>query len=339
LSHGLLPFLLARKGGWERVGDRAAVEVAAMPSGNTTVLLNPFLPDLPDWADKWIPMVAFLALIPVTRLVFAIIRRVWLAGITKVPIDRQRARQRIETVLSFVRSVIYFALALLALMYGLRAVFPNFDPATATGALSILALVLTGMFRDVVVDVVKGLDILFGGHYAVGDYIRVGNYSGYVVDFQLKYTKLRSAGGEEIVLNNASCIPSRRFPRGWVSNFVDIPLANPQDQVRAKEILDSIGDALIEMVEQVKEKPSFQLAHALPDGGLVLRYSIKVLPGADWVINDRYLPVIRSALQKAEIPLARDISFFFMNDVEQFRDLFGRGGDAARGRNNRRRGA
>jgi small conductance mechanosensitive channel len=282
------------------------------------------LPDLPPWS-RWLPVLVFLVLIPLAKAVLAIVRRIWLAGLERIPLDHAGAKQRIETILAFVRSVVYFALVLLAFMYSLKALFPNFDPATATGALSILALVLTAMFRDVVVDVVKGLDILLGGHYRVGDFVRIGNFSGFVTDFQLKYTRLRSAGGEEIIINNAACIPSRRFPGGWVTNFVDIPLANPADEARAKAVLDAVGASLAELVEQVKEKPTYQLSFAAgPNGPLTLRYALKVLPGADWVITDRYLPMVRAALAGQQIPTAYDPSYFFMNDVDQFRGFFGR---------------
>jgi small conductance mechanosensitive channel len=281
--------------------------------------------DIPPLVELWLPVALFLLLIPVAQLVLAVLRRVWLAGVAKAPLDRVRARQRVDTLISFIRSVVYFALVLLAMMHALQAMFPGFNAGTATGALSIVALVLTGMFRDLVVDVVKGLDILFGGHYGVGDYIRVGNYSGYVIDFQLKYTKLRSAAGEEVIVNNAACIPSRRFPEGWVANYVDIVLENPGDEAKAKGVLNELGKSLTELVEPIKAEPEFRAAFAQPaTGALTLRYVVRVLPGADWALSDRYLPMIRTALEKAAIPLARDVQYFFMNDLQEFRELFDR---------------
>lgn len=287
------------------------------------VIQGPGAELLPKWADPWLPVVILLAMIPATKFALIIISRIWLVAAERVR-DKARAKQRIRTIIAFVRSVLYSLLLLMALMQALRAVFPGFDPATATGALSIVALLLTGMYRDVVVDVVKGLDILFGQHYAVGDYIRVGNFSGYVIDFQLKYTKLRSASGEEIVINNAACIPSRRFPGGAVLNFVDIPLARPADEPRAKQVIDEVSNSLIELVEQVRDKPAFQAAFPSVAGSLVLRYSAHLLPGADWAIGERFVPMVRSALAAADIPLACEPSHFFMNDIEQFRSLFER---------------
>ena len=274
---------------------------------------------------RWLPVVVLLALLPVTKLVVALVRRTWIAGLSRVPIDRDRAIQRIETLLAFIRSTVYFALTLTAALQALHALFPNFDPMAATGALSIVALILTAMFRDVVVDVVKGLDILLGGHYSVGDYVRLKDYAGYVIDFQLKYTKLRSAGGEEIVVNNAACVPSCRFPEGVVANYLDVPLARAADEALARELLDQVAADMSEQYEMIHERPSFERTLPRESGdGAVVRYVVRVLPGADWVLKDAYVPRIEQVLQEAEIPLAAAPCYFFLNDLMVFRRLFRR---------------
>ncbi|MBX9788765.1 MAG: mechanosensitive ion channel family protein [Pirellulales bacterium] len=283
-------------------------------------------PEIAALIARWLPVAVLLVLIPVAKLVIAIVRRTWIAGLSRVPVDRERATQRIETLLAFVRSTVYFVLSIAASFQALHALFPNFDPMAATGALSIVALILTAMFRDVVVDIVKGLDILFGGHYSVGDFVRFKDYAGYVIDFQLKYTKLRSAGGEEILVNNAACVPSCRFPEGWVANYLDVPLARAADQAHARELLDQVAGEMTASYEVIREPPSFD--RALPNSvgdGVVVRYLVGVLPGADWVLSDAYVPRIEQVMQGAEIPLSGAPRYFFLNDLVAFRRLFRRG--------------
>jgi hypothetical protein len=40
------------------------------------------------------------------------------------------------------------------------------------------------------------------------------------VDFNVKYTRIRSLSGQEFNIPNSRCVPSRRFPDGFVSNYV-----------------------------------------------------------------------------------------------------------------------
>jgi small-conductance mechanosensitive channel len=228
-------------------------------------------------------------------------------------------------LLSFVRSIVYFTLFILAVFFAIHSVWPDFNPLAATGALSIVALILTGMFKDVVVDVVKGLDILLGSHYDVGDYVEVAGTSGHVIDFQLKYTRLRTPSGEEVVLNNAQCIPSRRFRQGRVTNYVSVPLAKAEDEQAARDVLDSAAIELDHLVEAVQDRPTFKSSIPLPaSGGVVLRYVVHVLPGARWVMDENFVPLIKRSLNTAGIELGGDLTYFYMNDVAHFRQLFNR---------------
>lgn len=279
----------------------------------------------PPWFRDWIPVAVVVGLIFLVPLLTGIMRRVWIGGLKRTSLESRRRVQRIDTLLSFVRSILYFALAVMALFFALGALFPGFDPLAATGAMSIVALLLTGIFRDVVVDVVKGLDILLGGHYDVGDYIEVGGDSGHVIDFQLKYTRLRAQSGEEIIVNNARCVPSKRFAKGYVVNYVDVPLENPGEEQQAKSLIDRANSEVTQSVEAVQDVPQFERTTPMPTtGGARLRYSVRVLPGNDWVIAEVYLPMIRRILDAANITLSGEPSYFYMNDVERFRGLFRR---------------
>ena len=48
------------------------------------------------------------------------------------------------------------------------------------------------------------------------------------------------------------------------------------------------------------------------------------MPGARWVLDDGYLPLLNRSLEAANIPLAGGITSSHMNDVETFRKLFDR---------------
>lgn len=288
----------------------------------------PTLPAIPAgaWYVPWIPVAIIAVLLPLVPVATRIIRANWMSRLKRVSFARERNMQRVETLVTFVSSILYFALLLIGASFALQAIFPSYNPWAATGALSIVALLLTGIFRDVVVDVVRGVGILFGGHYDVGDFIDLGGgYSGFVTDFQLMYTKLRSIAGEEITLNNSRCIPSKRFPEGWVLNHVDVPLADAADETRARELLDRLGRELHAEVECVRDAPFCELVQPRPaSGGLLLRYAIRVAPGASWVLDEIFLPSLRRAFEKETISLAGEPGCFFMNDVAGFRSLFGR---------------
>ena len=54
------------------------------------------------------------------------------------------------------------------------------------------------------------------------------------------------------------------------------------------------------------------------------RGSVRVLPGCDWVITGRFIPDVKAALAEDGIALAQEPTFFFINRIQVFRQLFTR---------------
>jgi len=231
--------------------------------------------------------------------------------------------KRFKTLQGFAQSILKIFVWIFALVMILNEF--GVDPAKATGALGLMGLILAGMFQQIVIDFVKGVDIIAGRHYDVGDFVEVAGNFGHVVDFSAKYTCIRTASGEVISLPNSKCIPSRRFPDGFVDNYVDIPLADQQGRDKAKAIIDGVCRETNERIEVVKEEPRFVTQFVAADGkGIILRYRVRMLPGCEWVLRDYFMPRVKQGLEDIGVSMTGEISFVLINNVERFRKLFSR---------------
>jgi len=263
----------------------------------------------------------------VLGLSYAIKLAVWLIGRSLELIDRRAGGlrfsvRRATTVIGFAASILKLFLFVFGVVWILNEY--KINPAVSTGAIGLIGLIMAGMFQQVVIDFVKGLDIVAGRHYDIGDFIQAGGAYGHVVDFNVKYTRLRTLSGQEFNLPNSQCIPSRRFPDGFVTNYVDLTFKSSEDEQEARKTLEPICRDLNERVEPVREAPvSVQVFTTVP-GQRTLRYRVRVLPGCDWVITDHFLPAVKRALAAANIELTTEPTFFFINRIEVFRKLFAR---------------
>lgn len=229
--------------------------------------------------------------------------------------------KRAQTLIFFARSIA----KLLVWVFAVVTILAEFgiSPGQSAGALGVIGLVLAGMFQQLVVDFVKGIDIAAGGHYFIGDFIEVSGSSGHVLAIQVKYTVLRTPSGQVLHIPNSKCIPSRRFPSGYVDNYVDTPVPADVDVKQAKAALDEVGRLLNERVEAVKRRPEF--VSTSQDGSTTyIRTLVRVLPTCDWVLKDHYLPMVKRRFEAEKIPLAGEPTFFHMNKVATFRRLFSR---------------
>src|SRR5690606_11182573 len=128
--------------------------------------------------------------------------------------------KRVETLINFTSSIVRVFMWIFAVILVLAEF--DIDPARTTGVIGVFGLLLAGMFQQLVIDFVKGLDILTGRHYNVGDFVELDGKTGHVIDFTVKHTRIRTPSGQEYNLPNSKCIPSRRFPEGYVDNYIDI---------------------------------------------------------------------------------------------------------------------
>lgn len=230
--------------------------------------------------------------------------------------------KRVSTLATFTASIV----RLFIWIFGVITILYEFgiDPATSTGAIGLVGLIMAGMFQQIVVDFIKGLDIIAGRHYNVGDFVEVDSKHGHVIDFSVKYTRIRTFSGQELNIPNSRCIPSRRFPEGFVDNYVDIVLSEGADVNEAKGAIARAGMYVARQLEAVKERPSFVERFRTVGGRPVLRYHVRVLPGCDWVIADYYVPAVKAALEAKDIGIEGEPKHFFINRIDTFRKLFSR---------------
>ncbi len=230
--------------------------------------------------------------------------------------------KRMGTLASFAGSLMKLFIWVFGLVWILDVY--GIDPAKTTGALGLVGLIMAGMFQQIVIDFIKGLDIIAGRHYNVGDFIEVDGKFGHVIDFNVKHTRLRTLSGQELNLPNSRCIPSRRFPDGFVDNYVDVPLKSRTDATRVRRLIEPICMELNQRLEPLKEQPEFTHRFDLPGNRAVLRYRLRVLPSCGWIITDHFIPSIKRVLGEHSVELAGEPTFFFINRIQTFRRLFSR---------------
>jgi small conductance mechanosensitive channel len=230
--------------------------------------------------------------------------------------------KRIGTLVAFAGSIA----RLFVWIFGLVMVLNEFgiDPAKSSGAIGLIGLIMAGMFQQIVVDFVKGIDIIAGGHYNVGDFVEVDGKRGHVMDFTVKHTRIRTLSGHEFNLPNSKCLPSRRFPDGFVDNYVDVTVKSSADADRTAKAIEPVCGDLNQRLEPIRDEPSLAERFAGPQGRVTLRYLVRVLPGAEWVIKDHFIPAVKQALAEQGVEFAGEPTFFFINRIETFRKLFNR---------------
>lgn len=92
---------------------------------------------------------------------------------------------------------------------------------TSIGAISVV-IGIAG--KELILDVINGFFIIFEGYYHVGDYVKVENYEGYVSDFRIKSTFLKTFNNEIIVIPNSQMVKITNCSKLNAFTYANVPI-------------------------------------------------------------------------------------------------------------------
>ena len=187
-------------------------------------------------------------------------------------------------------------------------------PATLVGA------ALGFGAQRLVQDLLSGFFIFAERQYGYGDIIRIAQpgesvgIAGAVEEVSLRTTKLRTEGGELIVIPNGEIRQVTNLSKDWARAVLDIPLAVDTDVPLATEILHRISEEVMEdeaWSRLLLDPPSVMGIERFGVGFLQLRFVARTLPGRQWDVARELRGRISLAFQEAGVSapsLALDVA-------------------------------
>lgn len=150
-----------------------------------------------------------------------------------------------KTVVSIIESLYKYFLAIVMLIFILKLYGVDVRSLVATvgiaGALIGLAL------QDTLKDVISGISIIMENFYIVGDYIKLDNFTGQVIEFGLKSTKIRNFNGEVLVFANRNVEKVINISQKKAKLMIDIPTAYEEKSTKVEKILNNL-------ISEIKKK-------------------------------------------------------------------------------------
>jgi small conductance mechanosensitive channel len=229
--------------------------------------------------------------------------------------EARKREKAVAQVLGWCSVVVIYLIAFLLVVQQLDVPITSLvAPATLVGA------ALGFGAQRIVQDLLSGFFIFAERQYGYGDIIRiaqpgeVAGIAGAVEEVTLRTTKLRTEGGELIVIPNGEIRQVTNLSKDWARAVLDIPLAVDTDVPRATAILRRIGEEVMEDEAWAKlllDPPSVMGIERFGVGFLQLRFVARTLPGRQWDVARELRGRISLAFQEAGVSapsLALDVA-------------------------------
>jgi small-conductance mechanosensitive channel len=155
----------------------------------------------------------------------------WVARTQRRQLEKDATSVALAGVLRFVGKLVLWAILVLAALDNL-----GINVTALVAGLGIGGVAVALALQNVLSDLFASLSIVFDKPFVLGDSITVGEVAGSVESIGLKTTRLRGAGGEQIVLANGELLKSRihnwkRMSERRVVLAFGVPRETPADVV------------------------------------------------------------------------------------------------------------
>ncbi|GAA3008861.1 hypothetical protein GCM10017559_34080 [Streptosporangium longisporum] len=217
----------------------------------------------------------------------------------------ERRRQRAETmgsVLKHVASIIILGTAVLTVLE--RLTIPIAPLLTSVG---IVGVAIGFGAQELVKDFIAGMFMLLEDQYGVGDVIDAGAAVGTVEAVTLRITRLRDADGRVWYVRNGTITRVGNESQGWSRATVDVPVAYASDVPAVRDLLKATVEEMWEdpgFRSVIVEEPQVWGIEQISDTSVIFRISAKTLPSKQAEIARELRLRVKTALDRASIPIA-----------------------------------
>ena len=263
--------------------------------GTTTTKKNSNVDSLIDWNTvghtliKRGSQIAFITV--VFFLIWRIGKRLLTRYLLKNPKFQEHMTGRKRTIAQLVVAAFEF-LILLFYLYSLLTLL-GIPVGTLLASVGLVSLALGMGAQGLVSDLITGINILSEGEYNIGDTVKIGTYTGTVLSFTLRNTRLKTTNGAVIYIPNRNITIVENLTHGshsgWSMN-INLNLSVENDLTDVNHAINTVNAALKDKFKnQIKKGP--QIIGIINQTGSSITYQIhfQVVANSQSQVKNAYL--------------------------------------------------
>lgn len=168
-----------------------------------------------------------------------------------IPCKDPLERKRRKTLSSLIRNVVKYGLIIIMCLMLLNLYGVNTNGIIA--GLGVASVVIGFALQDALKDIINGLNIMFDYYFVVGDVVTYEDFTGTVVEFGLKTTKIKKHTGEVLVIANRNIDKVINISHERASVVINIPTAYEEKYQRVEKILTQLMESVKEKYENIDD--------------------------------------------------------------------------------------
>ena len=118
----------------------------------------------------------------------------------------------------------------------------GFDVTGVIAGLGVVGVVAGLALQDALKDIIAGANIIMDNFFVLGDKVTINGFTGDVIEFSIKNTKIQNINGEVLVIANREIAQVINLSKKTSSVDIKVPIAYEGDTDKALKVLDKVKE-------------------------------------------------------------------------------------------------
>lgn len=242
----------------------------------------------------YVPIVVFLLDFIIIRILSKAIKKILINDPNKLE-EKKR-----NTIVVLVSNILRYVLILFGICVVLATYGVNIKGILA--GLGIAGAIAGLAFQDLLKDIISGCNIIMDNYFIIGDLVKINDFTGYVIEFGLKNTKVKDFDGNVLVISNReiSHIINMSQKHASVPIMVGVSYDASEDEVKK-----SLGKAINEInnLDCVIKKCEYLGIDELGDSAVTYVIRVHTKPDYKYEVKRASLAIIKNQFDKDGIKI------------------------------------
>ena len=145
-------------------------------------------------------------------------------------------RKKRKTVTNLFQNIIKYII----LVFAVLAIFSIYgiNIGGIVASLGIAATIIGLALQDTFKDIINGISIITENYFIVGDIVQYKTFTGEVIEFGLKSTKIKNSSGEVMVIANRNILELTNLSQKEQVVSIDIGISNQTDLKEVEKVIN-----------------------------------------------------------------------------------------------------
>ena len=209
-------------------------------------------------------------------------------------------KKKRNTIVKLLENIFKYIIFIVVVLYILEAY--GIDTKSLIAGIGVAGVVLGLALQDFLKDLISGLNIILDNYFVIGDIVEFDGFTGEVVEFGLKSTKIRNFSGETLSISNRNIDKIKNLSQKSSNIMIKVPTPYEEKEEKVKKVLN---DAITEIIKttDADEESSYLGIEDFDSSSVSYLVKIHCPQDKRWTVRRASLNIIKKHYDKNNIKI------------------------------------